>query len=182
MVKLVSSGRQGTNFETKIFKFRCFFGPSDRNKLYHTPLLSKMWGSGKRIFFRRIPLRSSSSASSLPSTSSSQSSSSPSSLLVSLKKRFFRLWMYLWRVEVFKLLSPSWFQFWKWNFVIKVLIDILHQISDSGEPAWHPRLRWGLDQNNHHQIDTGDYFLISLSFFSQWMNEFSSDTIFLFSS
>ena len=68
------------------------------------------------------------------------------------------------------------FQLWIWNFVIKVLIDILHQISDSGEPAWHPRLRWGLDQNHHHQIDTGEY-LISLSFFSQWVKEFSYDTI-----
>merc|ERR1712218_129941 len=32
----------GTNFETKIFKFRWFLGPSDQNELYHTPLLSKI--------------------------------------------------------------------------------------------------------------------------------------------
>ena len=33
---------QGTNFETKIFNFRCFFGPSDQNELYHTLLLFKV--------------------------------------------------------------------------------------------------------------------------------------------
>ena len=38
----VASRSQGTNFETKIFNFRCFFGPSGRNELYHTPLLSKI--------------------------------------------------------------------------------------------------------------------------------------------
>ena len=32
----------GTNFETKIVKFRWFLGPSDQNELYHTPLLSKI--------------------------------------------------------------------------------------------------------------------------------------------
>ena len=32
----------GTNFETKIFKFRWFLGPSDQNELYHIPLLSKI--------------------------------------------------------------------------------------------------------------------------------------------
>merc|ERR1712218_629398 len=32
----------GTKFETKIFKFRWFLGPSDQNELYHTPLLSKI--------------------------------------------------------------------------------------------------------------------------------------------
>ena len=32
----------GTNFESKIFKFRGFLGPSDQNELYHTPLLSKI--------------------------------------------------------------------------------------------------------------------------------------------
>ena len=32
----------GTNFETKIFKFRWFLGPSDQNELYHTPLLPKI--------------------------------------------------------------------------------------------------------------------------------------------
>ena len=29
------SRSQGTNFETKIFKFRCVFGLSDQNELYH---------------------------------------------------------------------------------------------------------------------------------------------------
>ena len=38
----VASRSQGTNFETKILNFGCFFGPSDRNELYHTPLLSKI--------------------------------------------------------------------------------------------------------------------------------------------
>ena len=46
----VASRSQGTKFGTKIFNFRCFFGPSDRNGLYHTPLLSKIWGLGDRIF------------------------------------------------------------------------------------------------------------------------------------
>ena len=32
----------GTKFETKIFKFQWFLGPSDQNELYHTPLLSKI--------------------------------------------------------------------------------------------------------------------------------------------
>ena len=32
----------GTNFETKIFKFWWFLGPSDQNELYHTLLLSKI--------------------------------------------------------------------------------------------------------------------------------------------
>ena len=41
----------GTNFETKIFKFRWFLGPSDQNELYHTPLLSKIWDLGDRNFF-----------------------------------------------------------------------------------------------------------------------------------
>ena len=47
----VASRSQGTNFENKISNFRCFFGHSDRNELYHTPLLSKIWGLGDRIFF-----------------------------------------------------------------------------------------------------------------------------------
>ena len=34
--------RGGTNFETKIFKFRVFLGPSNQNELYHAPLLSKI--------------------------------------------------------------------------------------------------------------------------------------------
>ena len=47
----------GTNFETKIVKFRWFLGPSDQNELYHTPLLSKIWDLGDRNFFWwRIPL------------------------------------------------------------------------------------------------------------------------------
>ena len=50
----VTSRSQGKNFETKIFIFRCFFGPSDQNELYHTPLLSKIWGLGDRIFTRPI--------------------------------------------------------------------------------------------------------------------------------
>ena len=37
-----ASKRLGTNFETKIFKFRWFLGTSDQNELYHTPLLSKI--------------------------------------------------------------------------------------------------------------------------------------------
>ena len=41
----------GTNFETKIFKFRWFLGPSDQNELYHTPLLSKIWDLGDRKLF-----------------------------------------------------------------------------------------------------------------------------------
>ena len=41
----------GTKFETKIFKFRWFLGPSDQNELYHTPLLSKIWDLGNRKFF-----------------------------------------------------------------------------------------------------------------------------------
>ena len=41
----------GTKFETKIFKFRWFLGPSDQNELYHTPLLSKIWDLGDRKFF-----------------------------------------------------------------------------------------------------------------------------------
>ena len=38
----------GTNFETKIFKFWWFLGPSDQNELYHTPLLSKIWDLNDR--------------------------------------------------------------------------------------------------------------------------------------
>ena len=38
----VASRSQGRNFETKIFNFRWCFGPFDRNKRYHTPLLSKI--------------------------------------------------------------------------------------------------------------------------------------------
>ena len=30
-------------------KFRCFLGPSDQKKLYHTPLLSKIWSLGEKI-------------------------------------------------------------------------------------------------------------------------------------
>ena len=41
----------GTKFETKIFKFRWFLGPSDQNELYHTPLLSKIWDLGNRKIF-----------------------------------------------------------------------------------------------------------------------------------
>ena len=41
----------GTNFETNIFKFRWFLGPSDQSELYHTPLLSKIWGLGDKILF-----------------------------------------------------------------------------------------------------------------------------------
>ena len=41
----------GTKFETKIFKFRWFLGPSDQNELYHTPLLFKIWDLGDRNFF-----------------------------------------------------------------------------------------------------------------------------------
>ena len=35
-------GPLGTNFLTKMFKFRGFINPSDQNELYHTPLLSKI--------------------------------------------------------------------------------------------------------------------------------------------
>ena len=49
-----------TNLETKSFKFLVlvfrFLGSSDQNKLYHTPLLSKIAGLGNRIFCRTIPL------------------------------------------------------------------------------------------------------------------------------
>ena len=41
----------GTNFETNIFKFRWFLGPSDQSELYHPPLLSKIWGLGDKILF-----------------------------------------------------------------------------------------------------------------------------------
>ena len=51
-----ASRSQETTFETKIFNFRCFFGPSYQNQLFHTPLLSKIWGQGDRIFFGNIPL------------------------------------------------------------------------------------------------------------------------------
>ena len=42
---------QDTNSRTKIFQFRAFLGPSDQNQLYHTPLLSKIWGLSDRKFF-----------------------------------------------------------------------------------------------------------------------------------
>ena len=54
----VASRSQGTNVETKIFSFGCFFGPSDQNELHHTPLLSKIWGLGDTIFCVRIPIKS----------------------------------------------------------------------------------------------------------------------------
>ena len=38
----VSFAMASQPFETKIFKFRWFLGPSDQNELYHTPLLSKI--------------------------------------------------------------------------------------------------------------------------------------------
>merc|ERR1712117_409812 len=41
----------GTKFETKIFKFRWFLGPSDQNELYHTPLLSKIFYCLNLIFW-----------------------------------------------------------------------------------------------------------------------------------
>ena len=50
----VASRSQGTNFETKIFNFRWVFGPSDRNELYFSPLLSKI--NRLKIVFGRIPL------------------------------------------------------------------------------------------------------------------------------
>ena len=37
--------------EVRVFNFRCFFGPSDRNELYDTSLLSKIRGLGERKFF-----------------------------------------------------------------------------------------------------------------------------------
>ena len=40
-----------TNFETNIFKFRWFLGPSDQNELYHTPLFYKIWGLGVTNLF-----------------------------------------------------------------------------------------------------------------------------------
>ena len=46
-----SSRSQGTSFETKIFKFRWFLGPSDQNELYQATLPSKIWDFGNRIFF-----------------------------------------------------------------------------------------------------------------------------------
>ena len=36
---------------TANFKFKWFLGPADQNELYHTPLLSKIWGLGDRTFF-----------------------------------------------------------------------------------------------------------------------------------
>ena len=48
----------GTNFETKIFKFRWFLGPSDQNELYHTPLISKIWDLGDRNFLVEDPFKS----------------------------------------------------------------------------------------------------------------------------
>ena len=47
----------GTNFETKIFKFRWFLGPSDQNELYHTPLLSKIWDLGDKKFLVEDPFK-----------------------------------------------------------------------------------------------------------------------------
>ena len=43
-------GPKGTKFETKMFKVRWFLVPSDQNELYHTPLLSEIWGLGDRNF------------------------------------------------------------------------------------------------------------------------------------
>ena len=43
---------QGIKFLTNIFKFKGFIDPSDQNELYHTPLLSKIWG----LSFRRKKL------------------------------------------------------------------------------------------------------------------------------
>ena len=37
--------------EVRVFNFRCFLGPSDRNELYDTSLLSKIRGLGERKFF-----------------------------------------------------------------------------------------------------------------------------------
>ena len=52
--KLLPLEVPGTNFETKIVKFRWFLGPSDQNKLYDTPLLSKIWDLGDWFFWWRI--------------------------------------------------------------------------------------------------------------------------------
>ena len=40
----------GANLEATIFKFWWFLGHFDQNELYHTPLLSKIWDLGDRIF------------------------------------------------------------------------------------------------------------------------------------
>ena len=47
----------GANFETKIFKFQWFLGPSDQNELYHTPLLSKIWDLGDKNFLVEDPFK-----------------------------------------------------------------------------------------------------------------------------
>ena len=51
----------GTNFETKIFKFWWFLGPSDQNELYHTPLISKIWDLGDKNFLVEDPFKKTSS-------------------------------------------------------------------------------------------------------------------------
>ena len=53
-LELLCAGRleiPGNKLWNQNFQFRCFFGPFDRNELYHTPLLSKIWGLGDREFF-----------------------------------------------------------------------------------------------------------------------------------
>ena len=45
------SRSKGENFENKMFKFWWVLGLSDQSELYHTPLLSKIWGLGVRIFW-----------------------------------------------------------------------------------------------------------------------------------
>ena len=57
------SRSQGTNFETKIVRFRWFLGNSDQSELYHTPLLSIIWDLGddtlkENYFHPPLPLAS----------------------------------------------------------------------------------------------------------------------------
>ena len=40
-----------------MFNARCFFGPSDRNELYHIPKLSKIWGLGDWNFVWKDPFK-----------------------------------------------------------------------------------------------------------------------------
>ena len=44
----VASRSQGTNFETKFFNFMCYFGPSDQNEHYHTPVSAGTPGRSDR--------------------------------------------------------------------------------------------------------------------------------------
>ena len=46
---------RGTNFETKIVRFRWFLGFYDQKKLYHNQLLSKIWGFSDKKNYGTIP-------------------------------------------------------------------------------------------------------------------------------